>query len=145
MRIGKVVICATIALGSQWASAQQLDDRLRGTLFPPELVLQNQQTLGLTDDQKAYFKSEISQVQTRFMELQWKLESEMEKMFLIANRQKVDEPRILEQMEKVLGLEREIKRAQMTLIIRIKNKLTAEQQARLREIRSKPTRSEPRP
>ena len=145
MRNSKVVLCAMIVLASRWASAQQLDDRLRGSLFPPELVLQNQQTLGLTDDQKAYFKSEISQVQTRFMELQWKLESEMEKMFLIANHQKVDEPRILEQMEKVLGLEREIKRAQMTLIIRIKNKLTAEQQARLREIRSKPIRSEPRP
>ena len=138
MRKRKVVTCALIALASRLASAQQLDDRLRSSLFPPDVVMQNQQALGLTDDQKTYFKAEISQVQTRFMELQWKLESEMEKMFLLANQQKVDEPQILAQMERVLSLEREIKRAQMTLIIRIKNKLTAEQQARLREIRSKP-------
>ena len=137
MRKRTVIICTLIALASRWANAQQLDDRLRGSLFPPELVMQNQQTLGLTDDQKAYFKAEISQVQTRFTELQWKLESEMEKMILLANQQRVDEQQILAQMEKVLGLEREIKRAQMTLIIRVKNKLTAEQQARLREIRSK--------
>ena len=138
MRSTTVIICVLIGLASRSASAQQLDDRFRNSIFPPELVMQNQQTLGLTDDQKAYFQSEIRQVQTRFADFQWKLESELEKMVLIANQQKVDEPQMLAQMEKVLGLEREIKRAQMTLFIRIKNKLTVEQQARLREIRSKP-------
>jgi len=133
-----VMICALIALASQWANAQPLHERFQGSFFPPDLVMQNQQTLGLTEDQKTYFKSEISQAQARFTELQWKLESEMEKMILLANQPKVSESQITAQMDKVLGLEREIKLAQMTLIIRIKNKLTAEQQARLREIRSKP-------
>jgi Spy/CpxP family protein refolding chaperone len=36
-----------------------------------------------------------------------------------------------------LATEREIKRAQVTLLVRIKNKLTPEQQAKLVEIRSK--------
>ena len=138
MRKRTVIICALIALASRWASAQKADDQLRGSLFPPELVMQNQQTLGLTDDQQAYFKTEIRQVQTRFTELQWKIEDEMEKMVSLAKQPKVDEPQALAQLEKVLGLEREIKRAQITLLIRIKNKLTAEQQARLREIQSKP-------
>jgi hypothetical protein len=35
------------------------------------------------------------------------------------------------------SVEREIKRAQVTLLVRIKNKLTPEQQAKLVEIRSK--------
>jgi hypothetical protein len=53
MRKWTVVIYALIALASRWASAQHSDDQLRGSLFPPELVMQNQQTLGLTDDQTA--------------------------------------------------------------------------------------------
>ena len=144
MRKKAVIIWALIALGSRWASAQQPDDQLRGMLFPPELVMQNQQALGLSDDQKAYFKAEIRQVQTRFEDLQWKVEGEMEKMVSLAKQPRVDEAQTLAQLEKVLGLEREIKRAQITLFIRIKNKLTVEQQARLRalealrEIQSKP-------
>ena len=144
MRKKAVIIWALIALGSRWASAQQPDDQLRGMLFPPELVMQNQQALGLSDDQKAYFKAEIRQVQTSFEDLQWKVEGEMEKMVSLAKQPRVDEAQTLAQLEKVLGLEREIKRAQITLFIRIKNKLTVEQQARLRalealrEIQSKP-------
>jgi hypothetical protein len=41
-------------------------------------------------------------------------------------------------LEKVLAAEREIKREQVTLLVRIKNKLTAEQQGKLLEMRSKP-------
>jgi Spy/CpxP family protein refolding chaperone len=138
MRKKTVVICALIALAGRWASAQQPDDQLRGSLFPPQVVMQNQQTLGLTDDQKAYFEAEIRQVQPRFEELQWKVEGEIEKMVSLVKQPKVDEAQALAQLEKVLGLEREIKRAQISLLIRIKNKLTVEQQARLREIQSKP-------
>jgi Spy/CpxP family protein refolding chaperone len=49
----------------------------------------------------------------------------------------VDEQQVLAQLEKVLSIEREVKRAQVTLLVRIKNKLTPEQQAKLVEIRSK--------
>jgi Spy/CpxP family protein refolding chaperone len=138
MRKKTVIICALLALVSRWASAQQPDDQLRGSLFPPELVMQNQQTLGLTEDQKAYFKTEISQVQTRFTELQWKVEGEMEKMVSLAKQPRVDEAQTLAQLDRVLGVEREIKRVQISLFIRMKNRLTVEQQARLREIQSKP-------
>jgi len=46
------------------------------------------------------------------------------------------EAKVLDQLEKVLGWEREIKRAQITLMVRIKNGLSAEQQARLRQLRA---------
>ena len=50
---------------------------------------------------------------------------------------RVEEQEALVQLEKVLAIEREIKRAQVTLLVRIKNKLTPEQQAKLVKIRSK--------
>jgi hypothetical protein len=104
MRKRTVIICALIALASQWASAEKADDQLRDSLFPPELVMQNQQTLGLTDDQQTYFKTEIRQTQNRFAELQWKIEGEMEKMVSLTKQPKVDETQALAELEKVLGL-----------------------------------------
>lgn len=44
------------------------------------------------------------------------------------------------QLDKLLAAVREIKRTQLTLLVRIKNRLTPEQQARLRERRGKPPR-----
>jgi hypothetical protein len=42
------------------------------------------------------------------------------------------------QLDKVLNTEREVKRTQIALMVRIKNKLTPEQQSRLRQLRGKP-------
>lgn len=47
------------------------------------------------------------------------------------------EQQALAQLDKVLDVEREVKRAQIGLMVRIKNKLTPEQQAQLREIRGR--------
>jgi Spy/CpxP family protein refolding chaperone len=113
------------------------DDPFKDSLFPPELVMQNQQALSLSDDQKSYLKTELRQAQVRFTELQWKLQDEMERLQALLKPAKVDEQQALLQLEKVLSAERDIKHTQMSLLIRIKNHLTADQQTRLQEIRNK--------
>ena len=120
-------------------SAQQPQpDPLGENLFPPELVMQHQQALGLTEEQKNFLKTELRQAQLRFTELQWQLQDEMEKMIALVKQDRVDESQTLAQLDKILNLEREIKRAQIGLLVRIKNRLSAEQQAKLREIQNKP-------
>jgi Spy/CpxP family protein refolding chaperone len=42
---------------------------------------------------------------------------------------------VLEQADKIMGLEREVKRAHLTLLLRIKNTLTPEQIAKLEAMR----------
>jgi Spy/CpxP family protein refolding chaperone len=113
-------------------------DPLGENLFPPELVMQHQQALGLTEEQKTLLKTELRQAQARFTELQWQLQDEMEKMVELVKQDRVDESQTLAQLDKILNLEREIKRAQIALLVRIKNRLSPEQQVKLREIRSKP-------
>src|SRR5271168_3285609 len=66
----------------------------------------------------------------------WKLQDEMEKLVSLVKQPHVEEQDTLAQLEKVLAMEREIKRAQVSLLVRIKNKLTPEQQAKLAAIRS---------
>ncbi|HLX06248.1 MAG TPA: periplasmic heavy metal sensor [Thermoanaerobaculia bacterium] len=125
-------------LGTAAAVAQGApDDPLHDHLFPPELVMQNQQAIGLGDDQRTALKADLRQAQQRFTELQWKLDDEMERFVALVKAPQVDEPQALAQLDKVLAAEREVKRTQISLLIRIKDHLRPDQQARLQEIRRK--------
>jgi len=113
-------------------------DPIGQSFFAPELVMQHQEAIGLSAEQKDYLKTEIRQAQLKFTEWQWKLQDEMEKMVALVKQPRADEQQVLAQLEKVLAAERDIKREQVTLLVRIKNKLTPEQQGKLLELRGKP-------
>ncbi|MBI1762671.1 MAG: hypothetical protein HYR56_14650 [Acidobacteria bacterium] len=117
--------------------ARAEDTDLSENLFPPELIMQNQQALGLSEEQKSYIKAEVRKTQTVLTELQWKLEDGVEKIAALLKADQMSEQTIIAQLDKVLGLEQDIKRTQMVLLIRLKNKLTPEQQTRLRELKTK--------
>src|SRR5215510_6078781 len=123
----------TATLGAQ----QPPSDPLGENLFPPELVMQHLQTLGLIEEKKAFLETELRQAQTRFSELQEELQGEAEKMIELVKVGRVNESQALAQLDKILNLEREIKRAQIALLIKIKNSLTPEQQMKLREIQNR--------
>jgi len=138
MKAKILLACALVFLCAGLVRAQQPDqDPIGQNFFAPDLVIQHQEEIGLSDEQKTYLKTEIRQAQVKFTEWQWKLQDEVEKMASLVKQPHVEEADVLAQLEKVLSMEREIKRAQVTLLVRIKNKLTPEQQAKLVEIRSK--------
>lgn len=116
----------------------QPNDPLAGNLFPPELVMQHRRELGLTDEQRAAIRDESIKASTRFNELQWQMQDEMEAMATLMKSATVDEQKALAQLDKVLNIEREVKRTQLGLSIRIKNKLTSEQQMKLHELQRNP-------
>jgi len=105
--------------------------------FPPELVMQHQSEIGLQDAQRAALTSAVQQAHAKFMDVQWKLSAEGEKMGRLLQGTQVDETQVLAEVDRILALEREIKRAQISLMVRIKNTLTAAQQAKLAEIRNR--------
>jgi len=117
--------------------AQQPPDPIGDAFFPPELVMQNQQAIALTDDQRSFMIAEIHKAQSQFTELRWRLQGEMKTMVSLLRQDRVDEQRVQAQLDRVLSLEREIKRTQITLLVRIKNMLTPEQRARLQEIKNR--------
>lgn len=126
------------------ARAQPPGGSLERHMFPPELVMHNQQELGLSDDQRTAIKKEMQQGQRRFLDLRWELDKEMEAMKKLVSQDKVDEKKALTQLNKIMDIEKQIKRTQMTLLIRTKNLLTPGQRARLNEIKLK-DRGRPRP
>ncbi len=107
------------------------------SFFPPELVMQHQSEIGLQDSQRAALTSAIQQAQSKFMDTQWKLSAEGEKMGRLLQGPKVDEAAVLDEVDRILNLEREMKKAQISLMVRIKNTLTPQQQAKLTEIRGR--------
>ncbi len=136
------ILCALgillLSFGSVMTQQQQPQpDPFEGNMFPPELIMQHQQALGLNEEQKGSIKSEVRKTQTQLTDLQWGLQDEVEKLAALVKQNQVDEGQTLTQLDKVLGIEREIKRTHIGLLIRIKNRLTQEQQARLQGITNK--------
>ena len=134
-----VILVIGIILTVAFASAQQPphpqpgpdNDPLAQFIFPPELVMQHQREIGLTDEQKTFLRGEIQRVTLRFTELQWQLQDAMEGLASVMKESSVNEQQALSQLDKILDTEREIKHLHIGLAIRIKNKLTPEQQSKL--------------
>ena len=110
-------------------------DPLADAIFPPEMIMQHQRELALTDDQKTFMRAEINKTATRFNELQWQLEDAMEALHTTMKENTVNEDQALAQLDRVLENERQIKRLHMELAIRLKNKLTPDQQMKLQGMR----------
>ena len=138
-----LLLVAGVLLSVVFTAAQQPQPRPPGpendplgeAIFPPELVMQHQREIGLTDEQKAFMRGEIQRVTSRFNELQWQLQDAMEALATTMKEGSVNEQQALAQLDKVLDAEREIKHLHMGLAIRIKNKLTPDQQARLQQMK----------
>lgn len=111
------------------------DDPLARYLFTPELVMGHQQAIGLTDRQRAAIQEAMKEAQEKFVDLQFRMSAEVEKLQRLIQGTSVDEERVLDQVDRVLSLEREIKHAQLTLLVRVKNQLTEQQQAALGRLR----------
>jgi Spy/CpxP family protein refolding chaperone len=148
MMLSIYTTCALLLFAAGAAPAQQppqppQPDPVGENLFPPELVMQYQQAIGLSEEQRDLIKAEIQKAQARFTDLQWQLQGEVETMASLLRAPRADEQQTLAQLDKILGLERELKRAQFALVVRIKNSLSPEQQARLRELKNR-QRPQPR-
>ncbi len=114
------------------------DDPLARYLFAPERVMSHAGEIGLEDSQRAAIKTEVQKVQPKFLDLQFDMQSEGEKLTRLVAENRVDEARVLAQIDRILSIERDIKRLQITLLVRIKNLLTPAQQAKLSELPSPP-------
>jgi Spy/CpxP family protein refolding chaperone len=116
-------------------AAQEPEPEFAKHLFPPELVMQHQKDLRLTPEQRTSITQAIRDLQLKVVDLQWKMQDEAQKLTELVEGSRIDEAQTLAQVDRVLGIEREIKRAHMALLVRIKNLLTPEQQEGLRNVK----------
>ncbi|MEM7482876.1 MAG: periplasmic heavy metal sensor [Acidobacteriota bacterium] len=104
-------------------------------LYAPELVMNHQDELGLSEQQRQTLIEEVQALQSDMVPLQFELGQAVEDLDGLVKTTPVDEAAAVSLIERVTGLEGQIKRRHLVLLIRIKNLLDAEQRNTLRQLR----------
>jgi len=113
-------------------------DPIGRNLFPPDLIMRYQQDIALAPEQRTVITKAIQEFQNKTVELQWQMQDQAQRMATLLSKPSIDETAALQQLDQVLNVEREVKRAHIGLLIKLKNALTAEQQAKLTSRRQQP-------
>jgi Spy/CpxP family protein refolding chaperone len=109
-------------------------DPLAGAFFPPEVVLMAGDLINLTQEQREAVRARVEKTQARSNELTERLTRETAALSALARQGRVDEAALTTQLDKALDAERDLKHLHIGLLAWIKNLLTPEQQAKLKEI-----------
>lgn len=132
-----VLACA----GLGWAQPEMMDGppmrppAFVRELFPPSLIMRHQSDIALSAAQREAITREIGEVQPRLLALRWELEEKTAALGKLLAAERVDETAALERVDRVMQLEEQMKRIHLGMLIRLKNQLSAEQQATLRTLR----------
>ncbi|MFY9821830.1 MAG: periplasmic heavy metal sensor [Thermoanaerobaculia bacterium] len=129
------LLIALLAAAAWAEPAGPRDDPIAKAVFPPELVMKYSQEINLDERQRTAIKENVQKAQSKFVDVQFELQTESQKLARLLQAKPADEAAVLSQVDKVLALEREVKRTQIALVVRIKNLLTDAQQAKLMDLR----------
>jgi len=131
-------VAAALLAAASPAGAQnpKPDDAFAQALFDPQLVLRHAQAIGLTPAQRRTILDELKATQTALAPLQANMMEPALDLIELLGQTRVDEAKVVAKMDQVLEIENEVKKKQAALLVRIKNTLSPEQQARLRELRN---------
>jgi Spy/CpxP family protein refolding chaperone len=139
-RLLLAVVCALgVLVSAEPAAAQntvkQEADPFAAVLYPPELIMQHARAIRLNDEQRVTITRHIEQLQSRVVRMQWELTEQVQALRETLARPRVDQDRAIDQLNRVLDTEKDIKKAHLEMLIRIKNVLRPEQQAELTRLR----------
>jgi hypothetical protein len=116
------------------AQAQGRDgDVFKGKLFPPNIVLEHQDALGLTKEQFTAIRAAVVEVQSNVAEHEWDLRMAYQEVMAELDNSPVESDRVLELIDKVLTAENNVKKLQIAMLVELRNLLTDEQMEYLRE------------
>jgi hypothetical protein len=103
-----------------------VENKLEG-LIRPELLIKNAEKLGLTQDQVRAIRQEVQTQRQKLMAMQQTLQTEMTALNALLTQPQIDQHAALAQLDKVLDVEREIKKSNMALSLSIVGQLTPQQ------------------
>ena len=125
--------------------AQSPGDPIGANLFPPDFILANADAIHFTDEQRQAFRDTMEKAPERFNGLQQALQQEADALGKLLADPAATEAAVLAQFDKVQDRERELKRAQLALMLGLRGKLTGDQHAKLTELRAKNPGPQPPP
>jgi Spy/CpxP family protein refolding chaperone len=117
------------------AAPTNAHNAIETALFPPELVMENQNAIALTPAQHQSITKEVERAHAELLKHQWDLDARKEELVAALEKDRVDEAKSKDVAAELMKREVAIKAGHLAMLVRIKNVLTAEQQTRLRAIR----------
>ena len=111
------------------------EDPVGNELIAPELVMQNQAAIGLSQDQRAGIETALREAQQQMVQLQFATEAAREKLVGALRAYPADEAAVLAAADETMSHENKIKHAHLQLSVRVRNLLTSDQIAKLRTLR----------
>lgn len=134
------LLLAALALAAPGHAAEpgNKDDWIKGRLFGPEQILAHQSKLKLTDKQREKVGVELKKVQAQAAEVDWLLMNEASQLQELIEQHPVDVKAVLARIDHVFEAENRKKRLFMEMLINIKNMLTDEQIAYLKQVSAQP-------
>jgi Spy/CpxP family protein refolding chaperone len=124
------ISCANLRAGNDF------EKQIAGNFFMPEQILKSKDIINYSEEQQTTLRDAADSAMQKINSLNEILRAESEKFAELTKPRKLDEKAVLAQGDKVFAAEQEVKRAQMALLIFIKNNLTPEQQAKLSGLKS---------
>jgi hypothetical protein len=132
------LVLTAFLFGTAWGAPLQAGvgelGRLQDLLFPPDLIMRNQKALNVTQEQRQYILEQTQEATVEFTSLRWDLQDGLQELREMVKRNEKEQV-LLEQLDRVLDLERQVKRAQLLLAVRIRSTLTEEQVEMLQEMK----------
>jgi len=113
----------------------QQKDVFKGKLFAPNIILENQDALGLSKGQFTAIKAAIVEVQASVAEHEWDLRQAYMKVMADLDEVPVNEDKVMVNVQAALLAENQVKKLQVTMLIRLRNLLTDEQVQYLQDLR----------
>ncbi len=110
-------------------------DPIAQRLFAPEFVMAHADEVNLTASQRQRIIEAVTRLQADMLGIAPRAESARAQIVATLSAERVEEARVLEALDGVLAVEREIKRLHIATLVRIRNVLTPEQRTRLNALR----------
>jgi Spy/CpxP family protein refolding chaperone len=127
-----VVLTFTLGFASAQTAAADADP-FDGRLLPVELVMAFRTKIDLTEEQNAKIGALVVELQQGIAGKQWKMQTAYFDLIEVLDQPRLDEQRALDLAKQAIDTENEIKLEQLRLLIRLRNLLTNEQVAFLRQ------------
>lgn len=102
-------------------------DVFKGKLFPPNVILEHQDELGLSKEQFTDIRAAVVAVQGNVAEHEWDLREAYQRVLSDLDETPIDEDKVLQNVEAALLAENQVKKLQVAMLIKLRNLLTDEQ------------------
>lgn len=123
------------AYADDFYSNDNKKDIFKGKLFAPNIILEHQDELGLSEEQFAAIKAAVIEVQSNVAGHEWDLREAYVKMLAELDNSPIDENKVLEYVSAALQAENQVKRTQVAMLIKLRNLLSDRQVEILRNLR----------